>query len=954
MPNCSKNNDQLKQNMSMSCVQNGLDNSSTILQTASLMRKSVLLSPTFIPDVVNMPGEIEMACADNYQKITTNFKENVDSNAMNIIHNITETDFTVTNSHHKSEKEIQPIKNGKKHNNNVVDGIDTLLDIRKPETRATKIMEPIAPLKDTDNFVMDILEMTYEPMATDDHPDEASSSDCSNNNPELAFIGHPENSPTQANIELNNKISIISEQILSPSQFTELKYLHNNNSNINNFQPTPINCLITTNKLTDDSNQNTRTGFPANFCKPHQNLESISKETNSTLQNNYQNSETILMYDDKGVIINPENCNGNVDVAFPVHIIGNEYLTLDEKYTVAEEILGDVDNTGNLSADSNFDVCLEFNVSDIEKHLEENEEILESFVNEITGSDAQTIIDNLENSEDSHSKKPREVTIVTDIPSVEFESYPATNICQLKTNQNQSNKNEIDAYKLATLGDHYNSKNNNRSAAMYDPSQGIVKVKTSHGSEFVNQNVPEDDAVIKTINVPQPVKNSISKNSDDKFTINSCEIQNSKYFIKPEGSCALSLSVNIKTNKKNTCDINTIDKSKYCHQLKNNAEKETSASNKNCSKLTKIIVKEHNVNDGIDPTNNKQYTSDKVEEIAMLLRQITRRRSELVKPLCESIDHKCLHVKCQETYKPRSKMHIQGVEKPGGSESNDANINMNKVRIKTYKKCDKPKQRPEFTTKRIVTQDKVNNDLSSIVESSKYSQERISVDFCLCKDFGSLTCYGDERLYEHIHFLDHKKINCDSQFLFSIYNEEEIANENNIYLDIEQESPPTDAFSICWNNLLENEVTELKKSDHIDKPGDEINSNFTTNSNLNTEFEQYITDKVIMKSNESSLHTIEIKLKEGIPIFNRNCEPESNIDVQMTQSKAKTISDQMEILRKDTTREQTVGTKAHNNPTPKKFETRQLSENVEINLDSCCKGENEDNSLRLLKVRKKY
>lgn len=961
MPNCSNNNDQLKQKIPITCAQNGLDMGSTILQTACLMKKSVLLNPTFTPDVANMPGELEITCAVNDQKVTCNCKDNVDSNALNIKHNITETDFTVTNSHHKSENEIKPIKNfGQNNYKNMEDGIDMPVDNSKQETN-TKIMEPVAPLQaqNTENVVMDILEITDEAMPTDDNPTEAYSSDCSNNNPELAVIAHPENSTTQVNLELNNKISIISEQILSSSQFKELKYLHHRNPDISNFLPIPINSLVTTNKLTDDNcNQNIEACFPANANEPQQILQSISKKIDSTLQNSFQNSETVLMYDDKGVRINPENCNGNVHVNFPVHIVGNESLTLDEKYTVAEEILGNVENPAELNADSNFDVCMDFNVSDIEKHLEDNEEILENFVNEITSCDA--IIENLDNTEEVCSKKPREVTIVTD---TEFESNHVTNIFQLKKPyNNQSNKYEIDVVKPASSGDDYSCKNNNSSAASYDPSQVTERAKTIHGSDFVYQNLPQDDAFIKAIDAPQRVKDSISKESEDKSSINCSAIQNSKNNVKRKRSYALSNTVIIETKKRFTCDINTADKSKYYDQSKNIVEKETGASEKNNKKGTNLNGKEHNAKDGINSTNNKLYTSDEVEEIAMLLRQITRRRSESVKPLRQSIDHKWFNAKCQETYKPRSKMHIQGVEKPGGSVSVDDNINMNKISIKTYKKSNKPKQTPAFTTKRILIQDIVNNDLSSTVESSKYDQERISVDFCLCKDFGSLTCYDDERLYEHIHFLDHKKVNCDSQFLFSIYNEEEIAkNEKNYDEEIEQESRPTSTFSICWNNLVNNDVTEVKNLDHIDKTFNEINSISDFSTNLNTEIDQNVTDKMIIKSSDSSNNSSveidasvrnEIKLSKRSPILIPSCEPGSNINIQMIQSEAKTVLNQIDNLREVAIKNNMVDTEAQNNPTPKNFEICQLPENVEINHASCSKGENEENSLRPVKVRK--
>lgn len=918
------------------------------------MKKSVFLSPTFSTDVASMPGEIEIACSVNYQKKNLNCKKNVDSNTLNIEHNnITEADVTVTNSHHMFEKDFQLIENfSNKNSENVADGIDMFVDNSRQELN-TKIMKPVVPSKaqDTGNVVMNMVEISDQVTSTDDHPDEAYSSDCNINNPELAWLALAENSTTQANCDLNNKISVISEQIHEPSHFKELKYLHNHNSNIPNFLPIPINSSITTNKLVDDdNNQKHIATFPANANEPQQNCASVSKEINSTLQNNFQNSETILMFDDKGVIINAENYNGTVD--FPVHIVANESLTLDEKYTVGEEILGSVDNSGELNADSNFDVCIDFNVSDIEKHLEENEEILESFVNEITGSDAHIIIENLENSEEASCKKACEVTVVTDVACAEFESNPVSNISQLKSYQNHSNQYEIVVHKLASPGDCFS--NNNSSTMLHNPSHIIEKVNMMHGSALTNQNASRDDAL-------QGLKYSISKESENKFLVYCNANQNIKNNVKSESSCALSVTVsNNEINKKQTCEVNTVDISNYNDQFKNDIENETSISQKSSKKETNVIGKKH---DAKESTNSTYIPciSEQVEEIAMLLRQITRRRSESAKALCQKIDHKWSHAKCEETYKPRSKMHIHGVEKPGGSGSVDNNISLNKTRIKTYRKSMKPKQTPKFTNKRIVIQDKSNIYLSCTAESSKYDQERTSIGFCLCKDFGSLTHYDDEGVYEHIHFLDHKKIYCDSQYLFSIYNEEEIVNcEKIVDKDIEQESPSPCALNICWTSLLNKGVTEVENPDRIDKVSGAINniSDFSSNINLNTEVEQKVQDEIIIKSSQGSNRSSveipasvrnEIKLNERIPVFVPICETGSSTQAQMIESEAKTVSDQVEHLNEVITEENMIGTKVYNNPTLKHFETYLLTENVDVN---CSKVENEDSSLRPVKVRK--
>lgn len=963
----------MKQNRSITCAQSGVDIHSTILQTASLMKESVFLSPTFTPDVANMPGELEIACADNYQKFTSNC--NVDGNAMNIEHNITGADLTVENPHHKSNKEIHSTKNNRKkskHDKTMYEN-GMLVDNSKQDLDST-ILEPVAPPKaqNTENVVIDMLEMTDGAAPTNDHPDEAYSSDSNNSNPEYALITHPEILPEQANKQIN-EISIISEQILSTSQFKELKYLHNHNSDTSTLLPISLNSLITKNtRVDDESNQNTIGYFTTNANKPQQNLVYIDKETDSRVQNNFQNSETILLYDDKGVIISPENCNGNVSADFPVHIVSNESLTLEEKYTVAEEIIGKVDNPEELNADSTFDVCIDFNVSDIEKHLEENEEILENFVNEITGSDSHAIIENLEVSEKTCSEKPHDIIKITDTACLEFESNSITDICLLKSYQNQSeNKLEIIVDKFVSPNDH--SSKNHSSATSDDPSKGIG-MKTILGSKFVNQNSAKDNTVLNLNDALQHDTDSISMECEDKPSMHCSTFQNSKKKAIDDGTCAMSVSDYIETNKNVTRELNTDDKSVYYEHIKT---RESEAS-PNTKKENNLIVYERYVKVIKTPSKYKS-TSDKVEKIA--IRQFNR-GSGSVKPLCKSIDHKGLQTKCHKTYKPRFKMHIQGMEKPSGSESSDDNVNTNKLNIKTYGRTNKQKQTLAFTTNRLVMQDEINNDLSSIDER-KYAQETNSVDFCLCKDFGSFTCYNDEGLYEHIHFLDHKKVNCDSQCLFSIYNEDKIANKEEIVdKEIKQDSSPTSVFSICWNNLVHKNVTEVnpdaiyKSCDEVNSVGDdyiidhvhdknverkqEDSNNVSANIILNTEFGQNFTNKMVSRSSERLDHHSSIKIDASVrseseftdrfPIL--SCESGNNINVQMMQTEGIVVSDQIEDLSQITIMVwNSVGTAAHNTPTPKSNKLFHLPKNVEINLASCSKGETEDSSLRPVKVR---
>lgn len=191
----------------------------------------------------------------------------------------------------------------------------------------------------------------------------------------------------------------------------------------------------------------------------------------------------------------------------------------------------------------------------------------------------------------------------------------------------------------------------------------------------------------------------------------------------------------------------------------------------------------------------------------------------------------------------KSKLSIQGVEKPGG-EIENRNLPYNIQKLKTYgnKRVNEPnskhgiknqKQSPnelpdsnQFTVKnretmktytRNKTIPKIISDFTDHVQLNKdvnksYQCESPSInldvvrksdDFCLCKDFGQLKYYDYDGSYEHIHFWKHRDVTSDRDLVFSMYNVDTVYNYDDIETSLESITESSDdwADKICWNEI---------------------------------------------------------------------------------------------------------------------------------------------------------
>lgn len=161
-----------------------------------------------------------------------------------------------------------------------------------------------------------------------------------------------------------------------------------------------------------------------------------------------------------------------------------------------------------------------------------------------------------------------------------------------------------------------------------------------------------------------------------------------------------------------------------------------------------------------------------------------------------------------------SKLCIQGVEKPGGVNTNrrkSSSTKTNKLvvyktdRIKTYKKCTKVRR---DQSRSIDNKQKEMLNCTKSIDLSSFSpniNENKSHIFCNCYDFGSL--WFDDEEYLHVHFANNVSVNCNHEVLFS----EKYQNDNDTYeqaidgnkdkLDENIDFSDSDHSNICWKSI---------------------------------------------------------------------------------------------------------------------------------------------------------
>lgn len=217
---------------------------------------------------------------------------------------------------------------------------------------------------------------------------------------------------------------------------------------------------------------------------------------------------------------------------------------------------------------------------------------------------------------------------------------------------------------------------------------------------------------------------------------------------------------------------------------------------------------------------------DKVKEIAECIKKYAHVYKDN-KPIINKVFKKKSTINSKSNM-TKSKLCIQGVEKPGGNKGGIVVANESKV-LKTYTR--QKKHNEPCTSKNIIEKSKPvlcnigdisETELNVINISSSYKSQ----DYCLCYDFGRLDASAFDKSYEHIHFWLHEET-VDLGSILSIYNDEEvIANDRTTLDDVslyEVIEADTKTSNICWSYFHMN-IETPNEMHSINSPVEELNN----------------------------------------------------------------------------------------------------------------------------------
>ncbi|KAJ2953524.1 hypothetical protein O0L34_g1126 [Tuta absoluta] len=228
--------------------------------------------------------------------------------------------------------------------------------------------------------------------------------------------------------------------------------------------------------------------------------------------------------------------------------------------------------------------------------------------------------------------------------------------------------------------------------------------------------------------------------------------------------------------------------------------------------------------------SNNVHTDNenKVIQIATYLSQFAKIHSEASKLKRKCMANIKIPAKRSKHNALTSKKYIQGVEKPGGSDNSAEYFKVNYVE-KTYARLDKSrKETSRLSRPLIATPAKESQNMSISCYELEDCNDSIqksykSPEFCLCQDFGTLAFYDSDYPYEHIHFWEHKLIDCDRESVFSIWNESDTSDFNVDPKIVETVEFPEECErnsiahvddSICWHSCKK--IAFPKQSSEID------------------------------------------------------------------------------------------------------------------------------------------
>lgn len=767
----------------------------SILETAILMKKSVLLSPTFVPNGIQ--GELEIS---NILEIN---KQDIDSTENEIKNEQKEYDsvYIAPNADilpkiNECDLQGNNLQQGNKSRDCLNDGndansiIQSEVDLISPTIQDIKEISALSNSLNTNTVT--VLETSME-----DHADEAYLSDSSNSN-----IGLTEKNYNLPNIpethlcktsdpNYNNKINIICEEILSSSQLKELKTFHSPN-----LIPVPVstiitgnqkNVLLSSNDLRESELRQISVSYPDEIQLDvgHKHIDNVLHNPRTKLQK----TENFVLYDEKGSIIHENTDETTVNNELQIKVMSvddtcdvltmansqDEISDLNLSGLSQTENQGIFNKTDAYSQYSTNGACMNFVVSDIEEHLEDNEELLGKIVEDIASDKTDLLLDKIENCSNtclgSSDIKLEFTQIVTNNNAIVESKYMLDSeinqidkFCKRDIDDNMVDIDEVQQdYYLSTIEDECFEKHQIDENIAAIPNKSMVKTVLEE-----KEIIDKPSEFLNRLDVSKPVEMKINENYRAENEI-----------------------------LENTEDSNIvcINQSKTSHVFKTDLD---------ClSKATEITkTTDSHLNENSIPNTNK------VEEIAMYLSQFASHHFNTGKnkSKSKSCNNKKRSVDKSKHENLKSKLCIQGVEKPGGLQNEKINYKKPTI-LRTYGRSNTsqrsslpiaissldPKSDEQNSTTLLDTK---TNNLSPI-QSCKIGA------FCICDDFGRLDYYDCDGLYEHIHFWEHKNIYCSDALVFSMYNDgcsiNYECNEN--ATTSEQDNTENITLSICWNDL---------------------------------------------------------------------------------------------------------------------------------------------------------
>ncbi|XP_075992128.1 uncharacterized protein LOC142987323 [Anticarsia gemmatalis] len=290
------------------------------------------------------------------------------------------------------------------------------------------------------------------------------------------------------------------------------------------------------------------------------------------------------------------------------------------------------------------------------------------------------------------------------------------------------------------------------------------------------------------------------------------------------------LIVNGKTDESICIDDSKSD----CSDTKMKNPKKAKKKSKKKKSTEDKIVDEINGNDhkalcdaqlkNILKSSKENGTSTQVEtvkEIADIIKKyahIYNKDKKIVKEVPQPAESKTETIS-SKTNLIKSKLCIQGVEKPGG---NRPKIGLHdKTELKTYTR--EKKQEPKLVsnvTDAAASESVACNtvSLSDIdINSADVSISQRTQDFCLCYDFGRLDPSEYDNSYEHIHFMV-RETHSSLETIFSIYNDDVIYIDRSVSDEVDVSEPieqKADTSNICWHNYVNNQI-EKSVDENVD------------------------------------------------------------------------------------------------------------------------------------------